>query len=57
MTILPSRGEIMKNNKKKIAVVAGSIVTSMVAGFILGCLHTKKMDYCRCIIDNIEDLV
>lgn len=43
----------MKMNKKEMMILAGSAMASMMAGFIIGCMKTKMMDDCKCIIDEM----
>lgn len=42
-------------NKKEMMILAGSVVASMVAGIVVGCLKEKFMNEnaCTCIIDEL----
>lgn len=43
-----------KMNKKEMMILAGSVVGSLAAGIIIGCLKEKMMnDACTCIIDEL----
>lgn len=41
----------MKNNKKDMMIIAGSVMAGMAAGFALGCFKEKMMQ-CNAIIDE-----
>ncbi len=46
---------VKKMSKKEMMILAGSIVASMAAGIIVGCLKEKFMseNECTCIIDEL----
>ncbi len=43
----------MPKNKKEIMILAGSVIASMAAGIIVGCLKEKMMNKCYCVIDEM----
>lgn len=43
----------MPKNKKEIMILAGSVLASMAAGIIVGCLKEKMMNSCYCVIDEM----
>lgn len=43
----------MPKNKKEIMILAGSVIASMAAGMVLGCLKEKMMNNCYCVIDEM----
>ncbi len=41
-------------SKKEMMILAGSVVASMAAGIVVGCLKEKMMNNaCTCIIDEL----
>lgn len=43
----------MPKNKKEIMILAGSVVLSMAAGMVVGCLKEKMSNSCYCVIDEM----
>ncbi len=43
----------MPKNKKDIMILAGSILTSMAIGMVVGCIKEKMTNACTCIIDEM----
>lgn len=45
---------LKKMNKKEMMILAGSVIASMAAGIVVGCLKEKLMNNaCACIIDEL----